>query len=432
MAQDSNKDSSSWEQRVWQQPDASQSQQSDNSQSQQLDDSQSQDEATSQAQPGAPAGGNTQPESGYSQPAGSYVQPTAGYAQPVGGYAQPVGGYAQPAGSYAQPTGGYGQPPAGPQPPQPRRSRGWIVAIIAIVLAFVLLVIGIVSCTSAVSSFGTANSSSSELDLGMLSDDTIGIIELDGTIEYDGSVCSPEGFKAQLDKAADSNIKALVLRVNSGGGTATAAEEMCTYLKNFREETKKPVVVSSASSNASGAYEISAQADYIYTAKSASIGAIGTALQVTDLSGLYDMLGIDIENITSSDSKDSTYGTRPLTDEEREYYQKMVDQINDTFIEEVADGRDMSKKDVKKLATGLTFTGIDAVDNGLADEIGTLDDACEKAADLAGLSSYETVELQTEGSDLSAILDILGEDDTSVDSLVDALEELEADGDTAK
>ena len=133
-------------------------------------------------------------------------------------------------------------------------------------------------------------------------------------------------------------MKAIVLRVNSGGGTATAGEEMTSYLKDF----SKPVVVSSASMNASAAYEISSQADYIFTAKTTSIGAIGTAMQITDLSGLYEKLGIRIDDITSADSKDSSYGNRPLTEEERAYYQDMVDQINETFIETVAEGRSMS------------------------------------------------------------------------------------------
>lgn len=83
------------------------------------------------------------------------------------------------------------------------------------------------------------------------------------------------------------------------------------------------------------------------------------------------MLGISTEDITSAESKDSTYGTRKLTDEERAYYQAQVDQINETFIQTVADGRNMSVDEVRALATGLTFTGDDAVKNGLADEIGT-------------------------------------------------------------
>ncbi|MEG0505385.1 MAG: signal peptide peptidase SppA, partial [Raoultibacter sp.] len=258
-----------------------------------------------------------------------------------------------------------------------------------------------------------------------LTGDAVGIIPIDGTIQYDGTTSSPEGLKEQLDIAEENpHVKAIVLRVNSGGGTATAGEEMTEYLKNF----SKPVVVSSASMNASAAYEISSQADYIYTAKTTAIGSIGTAMSITDLSGLYEKLGIRIDDITSAESKDSSYGNRPLTDEERAYYQTMVDQINETFIETVAEGRGMSVEEVRALATGLTFTGMAAVDNGLADDIGTLEDAKAKAAELAGISKYTTVTLQNSSTlDMLDLLDIFGSSSSS-EEVAAALKELTQDG----
>ena len=169
------------------------------------------------------------------------------------------------------------------------------------------------------------------------------------------------------------------------------------------------MVVSAASIDASAAYEISSQADYLYTDKSSEVGAIGTAMQVTDYSGLMEMLGISVDDIVSADSKDSSYGTRALTDEERAYYQKMVDQINAQFVQTVADGRHMSVSDAQALATGLPFTGLDAVDNGLFDAVGSLDDACTKASELAGNGNdYETMELSG-SEDLDSLMDLLGE-----------------------
>ena len=257
----------------------------------------------------------------------------------------------------------------------------------------------------------------------------MGVITLDGTIQYDGTTCSPEGLKAQLDRAEQNpHIKAVVLRVNSGGGTATAGEEMAEYLREF----SKPVVVSSASINASAAYEISSQADYIFTAKTTSIGAIGTVMQVTDLSGLMEKLGISVDNIASADSKDSSYGTRPLTEEERAYYQAMVDQINESFIETVAQGRGMDVEAVRALATGLTFTGIDRRGERPGRRTGTLEDATEKAAELArGISSYDTVNLEPDYGDLSTLLGLL----SSSQSLQDVsalLNEGESDGTLAQ
>lgn len=213
----------------------------------------------------------------------------------------------------------------------------------------------------------------------------IGVIDLDGTIGQDAGANTPEGLLAQLQSAEnDPQVAAVVLRVNSGGGAAAAGEEMARYVQDF----SKPIVVSSASGNASAAYLISSQADYIFANEASSIGAIGTAMQMTDYSKLLDLLGIDVRTITSAESKDASYGHRPLTEEEIAYYQKQVDQINEHFVQSVADGRGMTKEDVQKLATGMAFTGDDALENGLIDEIGTFKDACEKAASLAGAWSY--------------------------------------------
>lgn len=322
------------------------------------------------------------------------------------------------------------------------KSHGWVIAVVAIVAVLILMLASMISCTSMVeSSLGSLGSLGGLSSLSAYSDDsfesltgdTVGIIEMDGTIQYDGSTCSPEGLKYELDRAANNaQVKAVVLRINSGGGTATAGEEMAAYVKQFRQDTGKPVVVSSASINASAAYEISSQADYIFTMKTTEIGSIGTAFQVTDLSGLMEKLGVNVDNITSSDSKDSSYGTRALTDEERAYYQDMVDKINETFIENVASGRSMTTDAVRELATGLVFTGMDAVENGLADEIGTKEDAVAKAAELAGLGSeYDYVEMETRSTDISSILDLLSEsksDDKAAEAAKTLKEYLSNDG----
>ena len=110
----------------------------------------------------------------------------------------------------------------------------------------------------------------------------------------------------------------------------------------------------------------------------------------------------------------------------------MVDQINEVFIQNVAEGRGMDVEEVRALATGLTFTGMDAVENGLADEIGTKEDAIEKAADLAGMTSYAVIELDQDTDELSAMLDLLSENDVSSDAVAEALKELYNDGTLAR
>lgn len=274
-----------------------------------------------------------------------------------------------------------------------KANRPFIITVLLLVL---LIVTSLGSCVS-----GSLQGGAGSLSVG----DKVAVIELDGVIQYDGSACSPEGFGILLDQAEqDPSVKAVVLRVNSGGGVATAGEEMTECLNGF----SKPVVVSTASINASAAYEISSQADCIFAAQSSQVGSIGTAMELTDYSGLMDMLGISTETITSSDSKDSTYGYRSLTDEEREHYQKMVDETNEVFIAYVAQGRGVSEETVRDWATGMTWTGITAKEMGLIDELGTLDDACDKAAELGGCSdAYEQVEIFLETSGFSGLLGML-------------------------
>ena len=286
----------------------------------------------------------------------------------------------------------------------------WVVLGIILFAIVFVFTIGALSCSHMVSSISAPTQDYAALTTG----DSVGVIDMAGTIQYDGTSCSPEGLRELLNQAEEiPDIKAVVLRVDSGGGTATAGEEMAAYVRDF----SKPIVVSSASMNCSAAYEISSQADYIFVNETTAIGAIGTIMQSTDISELLDKLGISVDNIASADSKDSSYGTRPLTDEERAYYQELVDTINETFINSVAEGRDMTVEEVRALATGMQFAGTVAVENGLADEVGIYEDALDKAEQLGGIESfdgaYDVVSLTQSPSDLSALMDLLGTSESS-------------------
>lgn len=345
------------------------------------------------------------PQMGQSAPAPACEAAAQPQAQPA---SQQPAAFSQPfsAGASAE------QPaPAAPTAiaaaPQPKSGKGWIVGIVVTMAIMVVCIVSVVSCSSTMGAVMNPFSSlSSAKQQPAVYSPSVAIIEIDGTIQYDGTQNSPEGLKELLDEAsADSDIEAVVLRVNSPGGVATAGEEMASYVADF----DKPIVVSSASSNHSAAYMISSQADCIFVDKTTSIGSIGVIMQVTDLSGLYEKLGISVDDIVSADSKGAGSGTRPLTEEERAWYQDMVDQINEVFIQTVADGRDMPYDEVAKLATGMPFTGMDAVENGLADEIGLLDEAVAYASELAGCSSeLPTVYLSNYSSDLLDLLDVLG------------------------
>lgn len=320
----------------------------------------------------------TTPDKGYpSSPPSSYDSvPPYGYGAPV-----PVGA-----------------PYSATSPnARPNAKRNKIIVIVTIVVA-VLIALGVIG--SAVYKALSAPAS------------TLGVITLDGTIGSDGGANTPEGLRSLLQQAEhDPSIDAVVLRVDSGGGAAAAGEEMATYVKDF----SKPIVVSTGSTNASAAYLISSQTDWIVANQASSVGAIGTVMQLIDYSGLLTTLGVEVTNIASAESKDSSYGTRPLTPEEIAYYQDLVNQINETFITSVSEGRDMPVEEVRKLATGMPFTGLDGLENGLVDEIGTFEDACNKAASLVGASSY-SIQSLSNSNDWS-ILDLFAKTDSSVGAL---------------
>ncbi len=300
----------------------------------------------------------------------------------------------------------------------PKGNGGRVAAIVILCILVVIALVGF-SCSAAIG--GMTDVLSGEADASSIAKATSPsavVIDIDSTIDYDGSACSPDGLASRLRAArADDQVKGVILRVNSGGGTATAGEEMARLVAEF----PKPIVVVSTASNASAAYEISSQADRIFCAKTTSIGAIGVALQVTDLSGLYEKLGIDIETIVSAESKDAGYGNRPLTEEEREWYQAMVDEIDADFIQTVADGRGMSIAEVKELANGLPYTGSQAVENGLADEIGYFEDALVYLSDLVGEpGGLSTLSYEPSTSSLDLLLGLLSQSGQAAPSNVAA------------
>lgn len=361
-------------------------------------------------QPQAAAG----QQSFQSQPA--YTAQPQGFQQP---YTQQQA-YAQAA--YAQQAYAAGVNAGAASAPRKGGKAVWIVLGIILFLTVFVFTIGAMSCSHMVSSISAPAQDYAAVTTG----DSVGVIDMAGTIQYDGTSCSPEGLRELLNEAEENpDIKAVVLRVDSGGGTATAGEEMAAYVRDF----SKPIVVSSASMNCSAAYEISSQADYIFVNETTAIGAIGTIMQSSDISGLLDKLGISVDNIASADSKDSSYGTRPLTEEERAYYQELVDTINEAFINAVAEGRDMTVEEVRELATGMQFAGTVAVENGLADEVGIYEDALEKAAELGGIESfdgtYDVVSLTSSPSDLSALMDLLGtsESSSTIDMLFETMKQ---------
>lgn len=187
----------------------------------------------------------------------------------------------------------------------------------------------------------------------------------------------------------DDDVKAVVLRVNSGGGSAYASEQMWHSIKKLKE--KKPVVVSMGGMAASGGYYISCISNWIVAEPTTLTGSIGIFGMFPDMSGLLTQkLGIKFDEVKTN--KHSGFGTmaRPFNEEEMSYLNTYIDRGYNLFRSRVAEGRKMKTEDVEKLAQGRVWLGQDAYRNKLVDELGGLDKAVAKAATLAKVKEYYT------------------------------------------
>ncbi|NLY89167.1 MAG: signal peptide peptidase SppA [Firmicutes bacterium] len=212
------------------------------------------------------------------------------------------------------------------------------------------------------------------------------VIHLQGVIEEAGGTWDFSGFitlrrvARQLERAAEDNsIKAVVLRINSPGGAVAASQQIAAVIRDF----KKPVVVSMGDMAASGGYYISAPADGIVAHPGTMTGSIGVIFSILNMDGLYEKLGVELETIKSGRHKDMF--SRKFTDEERRLLQRISDEAYDQFITEVAEGRNLEKEYVRELATGQLYLGSQALELGLVDRLGGIEEAIALAAEIAGL-----------------------------------------------
>lgn len=330
-------------------------------------------------------------------PAGAPGSVPPGSPAPPPGYSQgqpPAYAYPQ-----AYPAPG-AQQPYQPYVPQPHRRHTWVWVVVAMLV--VLAVIG--SCAV----FGSILSLSGGSGSGTSFGDAVGVIPLDGEIAGTASgtgIVTPQDFLDMLNKAEkDSRVKAIVLRVDSPGGTVAASEEISTYVK----QGKKPIVVSIGDVGASGAYMVSSQADKIIALPGSAVGSIGVISEIPNVSGLLDKIGVQFVVIQAGKYKSAGSPYRPLTPAETALIQGEVDDVYGQFIDIVAQGRHLPRSQVESMATGWAWNGDQAKKLGLVDEIGTYNDALAAAAKLGGIKdgqyqviSYETPAL---GGLLSSVL----------------------------
>jgi protease-4 len=271
---------------------------------------------------------------------------------------------------------GYNEP-SRETPVVKKKSRKW--QYVAIVLAL-LFVIG-ASFAAIYQSFNGDLYSSSDKIAVIYVEGTMVTSSVPGGLGYASSEVISDNIRKALK---DEDVKAIVLRINSGGGSSTAGEEVYVEVKKA-SESGVPVVISMGSTAASAAYHISAPADLIVANPSTMTGSIGTIWQFQNLSEYYEKEGIEYYIVKSGEFKDMGNAARGLSDDEKEYANKVVAEVYSNFVADVAEGRDMSVSEVKSLADGRIYTGREAKELGLVDELGNFYDALDMAGQLAGI-----------------------------------------------
>ena len=200
-------------------------------------------------------------------------------------------------------------------------------------------------------------------------------------------------FTQEMEKAArDPSVKAVVLRVNSPGGTVTASDIMYQTVKRFKEQTKKPVVASLQDVAASGAYYVSCAADKIIAHPTAVVGSIGVIFNTFNVVGTLDKIGAKTEAIKSGPLKDMGSPFKELDPQARAVMQGMVDEYYARFVNVVTSNRPARDSETMKITTdGRVFSGTRAVEVGLADRTGLLDDAIDEAKKMANAPNAKVV-----------------------------------------
>lgn len=284
-----------------------------------------------------------------------------------------------------------------------------------VVAALVFIAVGASSVLTNTWSKKTLNDTVAEAMTGGMefsapTSDYIAVVNVVGTIQEQSSSSSflstDEGYMhtttmEYIDKIIkDHNNKGILLYVDSPGGTVYESEELYDKLMEYKDKTGRPIWDYMAHYAASGGYMTSVTADRIYANKNTTTGSIGVIMSGYDMTGLYEKLGMKYFSITSGEFKDSS----KMTDEQIAIYQDQVNEMYQNFVDKVAEGRNMSDEEVKKLADGRTYTGTQAVENGLVDDLSTWDEVKSKMGKKLGTDVFYTPSMTTSSiwSDLFA------------------------------
>ena len=230
----------------------------------------------------------------------------------------------------------------------------------------------------------------------MLMGDLVVIEDSVGIINITGPIINPDPAVKLIGRYADEErIPVIVVRLNTPGGGVSATQEIFEAVREARKDGTI-VIASMGSVAASGGYYIAAACDTIMATPGTITGSIGVIARFPNFSGLYDKVGVDFNTIKSGKYKDTGSSSREMTDEERAYLDSVIMDTYDQFITHVAEERGIEVEKLKEIADGRIFTGRQAVDLGLIDELGTFQDAIALAGTVAGLGEDPPVVRESE------------------------------------
>jgi len=199
-------------------------------------------------------------------------------------------------------------------------------------------------------------------------------------------------IREELTKAAkDRDVRALVLRINTPGGTVTASDIIYREVMLFREETRVPVIAALMDVAASGGYYIALSADRIVAHPTTVTGSIGTIMVTANVEGLLGKIGVATNTFKSAEHKDMGSPFRTLTPEERAIFQSVIDELQRQFVAKVIERRRLPEAEARELADGRIYTAPQALDKRLVDAIGYMPDAIAAARSAAGLDEAKVI-----------------------------------------
>ena len=223
-------------------------------------------------------------------------------------------------------------------------------------------------------------------DLDLSGEDRIALIRIEGVI------LDAQETIGELKKFSENpSVKAIVLRIDSPGGGVVPSQEIYDAVRRVRSKSNKAVIASMGSVAASGGYYIAAATDRIVANPGTLTGSIGVIMETANFEGLLQKVGVEGVVVKSGKYKDVGSPLRKMSDEERGLLQTVMDDVHKQFMEAVAEGRALELTDVQALADGRIFTGRQAKDAKLVDELGNLEDAIQLAADVVGIEGEPKV-----------------------------------------